>query len=274
MNAVPEMRRMSFSRMAAFDLSPRHYLYELNNPAEPTPAMLFGSAFHCYVLEPDRFNLEYYSGDQPKKPTSAQLNAKKPSPETVAQVEQWNAFLKELNGRTPISPEDLEKIKRMSDAIRKYERANELLMSCTWAERSLEWTDRETGVPMKGKLDAGTDDFTIDLKTCEVAHPDIFARMAYNNGYHKQGALYVDGRPLSGQFDKKGDYYIIAIEKNEPHGVSVLRANRDFISIGRDQYTRTLESYRFWHELGCPDVGYEWRDPFGEFSLAPPRWAV
>lgn len=266
---------MSFSRMAAFDLSPRHYLWERAHPKEQTPAMAFGSAFHKYVLETDEFENTYVSAPEnaPRRPTSAQINAKKPSDETLISVAFWEDFENTRNGRNIISPEDLAKIKRMHEQIMENPRANELIMQLTNTERPLEWTDPETGVLCKGRFDGDTENYTIDLKTCECAQPDVFSRTAWNYSMHKQSSFYVDGRVYSGKFHKKGDFYFIAVEKDEPHGVTVMKANRDFISLGRQQYVQTLENFNHWCMMGRPDVCYEWQSPFGEFTLKPPRWA-
>jgi hypothetical protein len=52
---------VSCSAMTPLDRSPAHYVQWLKDgdQEEPTPALTFGSAFHCAALEPERFALEY-----------------------------------------------------------------------------------------------------------------------------------------------------------------------------------------------------------------------
>ena len=51
----------AFSRSQLFKLSksPAHFKYALENPEVETPALAFGTAFHAYVLEKDKFDSEY-----------------------------------------------------------------------------------------------------------------------------------------------------------------------------------------------------------------------
>ena len=63
--------------------SPLHYWHKYINPnrerAEPSQALIMGSAIHSIVLEPDLFTGEYITvpEDAPKRATKAQINAKK-----------------------------------------------------------------------------------------------------------------------------------------------------------------------------------------------------
>ena len=50
---------VSRSELHVLARSPMHYKYAQDHPREETPALTFGSALHCYVLEPERFADEY-----------------------------------------------------------------------------------------------------------------------------------------------------------------------------------------------------------------------
>ncbi len=264
--------RMSNSSMTHFKRSPRHYLYEKTHKKEPTDAMIFGSAFHCFVLEPEKFEEQYCTlpGDAPKRPTSAQWNAKKPSPESVASMAWWNEFNAANGTKIILDAEDLEKIKRMNDALLSNEFARELLDAVTEVEKPMLWTDEVTGIECKGKIDGFSNSFTLDLKTCLNAHPDSFSIDAFNSAYHRQAAFYMDARGVLKM--GKGDFYFIAIEKEAPYGVSPMKCTNDFISHGRFVYSNILEDFRYWKEMGSPDVSYEWRSPFGYHDLSLPAW--
>jgi len=264
--------RMSNSMMKEFMKSPRHYLYAKNNPIEPTEAMIFGNAIHTYILENDKFENRYVivPEDAPKRPTKAQINAKKPSPESVKAVEWWGEFNKVNGSKIVLKHDDMETIKCMHDALYNDAFAKDLMNSITETEKELMWTDDVTGIEMKGKWDGGNDALTIDLKSCVNAQPDIFSRAAYDMGYDRQSALYLDGRAAMGM--KKGDFYFIAMEKTAPFGITVLKASRDFIVQGRFRYGQILEDFAYWKEMGSPDVGYEWKAPLGYHSLTVPYW--
>jgi len=267
-----DIDRMSNSAMSNFKRSPRHYLYFKQNKIPPTPAMLFGSAFHCYILENELFEKRFITidDDAPRRPTLKQRNAKKPSENTIIAVDFWDRFNERARGKEIISTDDLETIKRMHDALYAHEPAMELINEITEVEKPLLWDDDITGIGMKGKMDGCNEDMTIDLKTCMNAHPDNFTIDAFNNAYHRQAALYMDGRGLSKM--NKGDFYFIACEKEPPYGVSVMKCANDFIKHGRMVYVNVLEDFRYWQEMGSPDVCYEWKSPFGYHDLNLPYW--
>ena len=61
MSAEDYRNDKAFSRSQLFKLSksPAHFKYALENPDAETPALAFGTAFHAYVLERDKFDSEY-----------------------------------------------------------------------------------------------------------------------------------------------------------------------------------------------------------------------
>jgi exodeoxyribonuclease VIII len=61
---------------------------------QPTEALLLGSALDCLRLENGLFASKFITvpPDAPKRPSSVQRNAKKPSPETVGAIAWWNRF--------------------------------------------------------------------------------------------------------------------------------------------------------------------------------------
>lgn len=266
-----KIERMSNSMLKHFRRSPRHYLFAKNNK-ETTPAMIFGSAFHTYVLENEKFESNYINlpDDAPSKRCLAHRHAKKPSAQTTADILWWDEFNEKHGAKIQLSIADSEKIKRMSYALYADPFANELMQGLGEVEKELLWVDDVTGIEMKGKLDGVSDSYTLDLKTCVNAEPHIFALNAFNMQYHTQSALYLDARAENKM--AKGDFYFIALEKEGPYGVSVNKCGRDFISNGRMLYGEILSDFNYWKELGSPDVCYEWRAPLGYHTLNLPKW--
>ena len=76
--------------------SPLHYFAKYRSPDrerdEPTEAMKLGTAVHSAVLEPESFASDYIvvPADAPRRPTTVQLNAKKPSDDTVIAIEWFS----------------------------------------------------------------------------------------------------------------------------------------------------------------------------------------
>ncbi len=249
--------RLSNSRMSDFKRSPRHYLYAISNPTPSTPAMEFGSAFHMAILEPDKFESQYV--------TSPKCDMR-----TTIGKETWKTFAEANIGKTCISEPDMACLKRMKESLMAYAPARELIDQITEAEKPILWKDPLTGVELKGKLDGIGKNFILDLKTCQDANPANFASHAFNYDYHRQAALYLDGLKATGTI--ANNFYFIAIEKDAPHCVSLNRASDAFIEKGRSDYKAILENFRYWNELGRPDVGYEFANPFNDFDMNLPNW--
>ena len=62
---------ISNSDLTLINKSVEHYQYNKLNPKAPTPAMKFGTAFHCYVLEPQKFKKTYVTLPAGIKPGSS-----------------------------------------------------------------------------------------------------------------------------------------------------------------------------------------------------------
>lgn len=79
-----------------------HCMYNpKKKPDESKKTLDYGKAMHRYTLEPDTF-LDAYAfvpKGSPKKPTSAQINAKKKSPKTVEAIRWWEAFAQDMGDR-------------------------------------------------------------------------------------------------------------------------------------------------------------------------------
>lgn len=251
------LERMSNSSLKYFKKSPAHYLYNKRNKQEPTPAMIFGSAFHCFILEPTRFKSDYAVKD-------------KVDGRTTAGKEYNLNFEAENHGKSIIDQYDYTTLCRMQEALNKNDFAMELLSEEGENEKPFLWTDELTGVEMKGKMDKVCKSFTLDLKTTINAQPDSFATTCFND-YLTQPAVYMDAREQSGM--NKGDFYFIAIEKEPPFGISIHKVGNDFREAGRTSYQTILEDYAYWLEMGSPEVDYSWHAPKGFFTLNLPYWA-
>ena len=94
----------AYSRSDLFHMSksPAHFKYALENPEPETPALLFGTAFHTYVLEREKFDRDYRVG-----------------PKIDGRTKEGKALLAQVNesGRVMLSEEQFEQIKRMTESV-------------------------------------------------------------------------------------------------------------------------------------------------------------
>lgn len=102
-------------------------------------------------------------------------------------------------------------------------------------------------------------DTIVDLKTCELggASPLAFSYAVKKYFYDVRAAFYVD--LVKAATGRDCEFIWIAIEKEYPFAVNVVRANPQTIEIGREKYTAYMEDYREAEATGvwpgyCEDI--------------------
>ena len=240
---------VSKSHLDEVNKSPFHYWDRYINPdrvvPEPTKQMLLGSAMHTMVLEPDLFEKEYLveSANAPKRPTAAQLNAKKPSTQTLDAIAYWKKFDEKANGKNLISIDDYERLTIMRKRIFDHPAASTILNMSGVTEQSYQWKDSQTGEICKSRPDFHTDDGTliVDLKTTSDASELGFQKSVHNFRYHVQAGFYLRSIEEAQQF------VFIAVESKPPYLVAVYNASTDMINAGNrvaDKNLATLAQCR------------------------------
>lgn len=156
-------------------------------------------------------------------------------------VAQW-----ELNNghRRILTPDQWDQIHRMRDAVMAHPAANRLLTSVPGkAEISFYWIDKATGELCRMRPDwLRDDDLIVDLKSCEDASPEGFARSVAKWRYDVQDAFYSDGfHAVTGR--KPKGFVFIAVEKKPPYAVGVYVLDAESKELGRAQYRQDLNKY-------------------------------
>ena len=266
---------ISASGLKLIGKSPLHYwgayLDPDREPREETPALKLGTAIHCAVLEPMRFTEEYIvvPEDAPRRPTSAQMNAKKPSDDTVNAILWWRAFDAENTGKNVLSRGEFSTCMKISERLNRHPAASVLFRSGV-AELSMFWEDPETGVLCKCRPDWLIKGMAIlDVKSTADAGETAFARSVWNYEYHLQAAWYLDGvRQCLGN-DAPQAFIFAAFEKDAPHAVAFYSADGEMVSLGRREYKRRLQIY-----AECKSKNFWPGYPAGIQSLSLPAWAI
>ena len=187
-------RGLNYSGMKDLAISPLRFWYLHVNPdapvIEPTPEMQIGSALHCKVLEPDKFNERYASeisasdfdgclvtmddlrrwlterGEKPKGTRKADV---------ITQVQSvdpgWpifdvlaDAHYAECKGKVLFGRDDWQRIERMADALMSEPHVRAILGRGK-AEVPYFTTDPESGVLLKSRLDFVSPGLIVDLKS-------------------------------------------------------------------------------------------------------------
>lgn len=213
-----ELGVLSSSGIKQLLRSPAHYRHWATTEQEKdTDATRFGRAFHMALLEPERFARTYRAlpTDAPRKPSITQREAKKPSPETIAAIEWWDAW--EASGLIVLDTEDAERIAAMVASVKAHPWAGPLTTGGR-SEVTLRWLDETTGLPCKARVDyfkTGAKRIAVDIKTCIDASYKGFGAAVARYDYDLQNAHYADGfRALGEPLDW---YVLLAIESEAPY---------------------------------------------------------
>lgn len=215
------IRALSKSSLTEFLRSPAHYLASTEKPKETTDAMMFGTAYHTYVLTPERF------GDNVVL-----------KPDWDARTKEGKAIKAEfeasLGRKVYIKPEQLDVIKAMKDALLAHPVAAKLLAEATDTEMAIECDyhyalasggKADDVVRIKGLLDgwcngSGT---IFDLKTCKDSSPQGFKYAVKDFRYDLQEAQYrVLINSAEHLLNKRAERFLwVAQEKEPPYAPAV-----------------------------------------------------
>ena len=235
--------------------SPEHYMQYKIEGEEPTPAMVFGSAFHTKILEPQLFADQYVLAQKFDKRT-------KEGKELASKWEEKNA------DKIPLTDDQFDSLFTMKERIFDHAGAAKILSSGE-AESSLFWTDELSGIKCRIRPDWLFYGGMADLKSCISANKTDFAKAVANLGYDIQAAFYIDG--MKAVTGKSVDFFFIAVEKTAPYTTACYKASQEMIEVGRAKYRGGLELLK-WCQENKQYPGYQ---PNGEVeTIDLPRWAA
>lgn len=239
--------------------SPAHYRAWIEDADESTdsPTLAFGRAFHCALLEPEVFATTYAV-----EPDFGDCRFK----ENKAARDAWRSAnaSKEL-----ISAADQARITAMIASVQAHPLAGRAIRDGA-SEVTVRWTDEATGLPCKARADYFVDGkvrFVIDVKTCEDASPEVFAKAVSKYGYHIQHAHYAEafraaGKPLQ-------NYLILAVEHKPPYAVAVYHIDAAAEARGFELRQRAIDA-----AARCTESGNWPAYPTGITQLTLPAYAL
>lgn len=212
--------------------SPRHYQHWCENPDnddDATAGLIFGKAFHCATLEPDKFATVYsvLPAEAPRD-LRRYRNAKKPNADTLAAIDWWDNWEAANVGRIMLSAASYDQAAYMGESLRAYRMefpgnvdltGGELFDSCE-KEVTLFWTDEETGIRCKARADLHNREFRLsgELKSVMDGSREAFARAIVRYRYHVQNAHYGDGYKTCGEPITSFPFF--CVEKTAPYVVA------------------------------------------------------
>jgi hypothetical protein len=261
---------LSFTRLKNLAHSPLALKRYIESDFKATKAMDEGTLLDCLLFTPDAFGDTFYlMPDDVKKPTSAQLNAKKPSDESIAQIARWQQVEAEIGGRIVVKQEDVDAAKQLAEQIRDNSTvAFHGLMNPDFFEFQHPVEFWYKGFKHRGIADAWGHDrsgnLTIwDLKRMGARSGEHLVRgQIRNNMYDLQAAIYCHEHDIA---DIHVNYYIIAVD-NDGY-VTPFQISRDARDQARKTWDRLIKAAHRCNMEGL-DAGCEfYADTQGFFQF-------
>jgi len=225
---------ISKSGLDLINRAPAHYYHRYfngGNNSINSRALVQGTAFHSFALEPELINSEFTvmpkfsgKGSQSKKNEFLQMNSDK----LIIKMDEFNMVNGMVNSL-------------MSHPISKY-------LTGGVAEKPIFWIDPTTGVACKCKPDYLKGSLIIDLKSTEDASEIGIKKSVRKFRYDVQSAFYTDGGNESG-LDIKG-FLFIFVEKAPPYLVNAIILSNEDINNARIKYIENLETYKVCKNTG------------------------
>jgi len=242
-----EYNELEGLRNSNFSLIEKSWKHFKTVKVEETEALIFGRAFHCFILENDKFDSLYVVA--PEK-----LDLRKTADKAI-----WAEL--EASGKTILRHEKFEDMKKMRDSLEAHPMAKKILYR---SENEGAYTAEIDGVLCKCKVDLINHGFVFDLKTCLDASPEGFRLSVGQRKYHRQAAFYSDILERNGIAVEA--FIFVAIEKTAPYNVGVYKMDLPSIDVGRTDYERLVKKVKFHNENENAFDGYS---PNVELITAP-----
>jgi len=267
---------ISKSGLKKIKQSPAHFKY--GEAFKETPALAEGKLYHCFVLEPDKFELEYYVFDD-SVVCGALIAKGAKSPRSTKDYKTWMEG--EYNiaaGRILVEKQDYDRMSAMKKRLFSHPYAKMLLSNGIGEQGLIGKVQTIAGeIGIKLIIDYRKDNkrVVIELKTAKDASLNGFTRDAANNDYHIDAAFYSDMAEIFYNDGMKTTFIFIAQEKVKPYAFNLFEASPQFIGQGRYEYEMLLQLYKY-----CLDndkwPGYQCfcANRFGLLELELPKYAI
>jgi hypothetical protein len=240
--------------------SPKEYLYRKTHGRDDTEALSLGRHVHTAVLEPELFatSVVEWTGGLTGKGEHSMRRGTKAHKDFMADAD--------AKGFEVLTSDEMKTCSSVHAAVHGNADVAQMLETSD-KEVSIFWQHR-FGLACKMRADilrTGSIPLLADLKTCQDASPDAFARAAAKYEYHVQLGMYQAGvKALIGQ---EVPVYIIAAEKTPPFDCVVYEVPQQALDVGRGVFEDRLLRVAKCRESGkWPGAGE------GIETLELPNW--
>jgi len=213
------IRAVRNSHISAWELSPMHLKMLLERRQESKPYYIFGGAFHCWILEPEKFFERYVLASQRPYPGSNFAH-------------HGNAEWKEeqeYHGLEVISEKDFNCIAAMKESMLRNKQVKEWMDNTDDSDNETDFYWSRDGIPYGGRYDRRVGRTLIDFKTTKSAAGPSFAESVKVFKYYRQAGMYLEGSGCN-------KFYFVACEKVPPYLCRVFEVTEELVKKGQDEY--------------------------------------
>lgn len=230
---------LNSSLLKPYSKSVRYGYWKEQKGFKRSQAMNIGSLAHCLVLEGKEaltklIELEFITEGWPINGST-----KKAYGETSG---KWKDWLETTDPNKKVMlPDELEKVRAMTQAIAEHPAAMQILSRCDKRETAITWICEYTKEPMKALIDGFGSGIAMDLKTIgKQLNTGVLEREMYDRQYHMQFSMYADGLHMNG-FDT--EFFVIFVQSKDEMDVCCAEVNYAAMEQGRTDYIRAVENY-------------------------------
>lgn len=204
---VPMSGPVRFSHLRAYGRSAMHGLHARTAESDQTIAMERGTAVHSIV-----FGTHPVIG----------------YPGPTRRGKEFDAFAALHQGYEILTRDEYAKAQRMAEAVRECKLAEPYLKGAVEETLLFRWM----GLDCRSTPDVRGADFATELKTAPSADPAQFGWHALRMHYHAQMRMEQIGAEAVAELEHIADCFIVCVEANEPHPVTVFRVDEKALEVG------------------------------------------
>lgn len=273
---------ISKSGLTALKVSPDHY--KNGEPYVETPDKIFGKMYHCFVLQPELFEKEYFVFDEQNAISAIVTKAHSEGkdiqkPRATKEYKEWyEGQMSAADGKILVEMDDFNRMTAMKDKLMSHHYAK-MLLTKGIAEQGLlgelETTAGKIGVKLIPDYRKDIKHIVTELKTTTDASLDGFGREAAKYDYHIQAAFYCDMVELFHNDNRAVKFIFVAQEKKKPFAFNLFECSPQFIAQGRYEYEMLLQLYKYCYD-NDKWPGYQCFCPnqYGLLELSIPKYAI
>jgi len=224
-------------KVALKDMNEFKYRVLDGNSQPPTKQMEFGSLFHTYLLEPEKFEQE-----------CVEFNDAKYDKRTKAFKEYKKEFQEENEGKTILNTSDgyMEQFEQMKLNILSHPDLEKVYSSVRGrVEHSIYWTEENYDQPLRVRpdyLDTKTKTI-VDLKTAaDITHHGFYNAARYYFNYFLSAAMYLRG--VRQVCDSVCDFYFLAVQNKEPYSCAIYKLSEESMLQGSRDFWKALDKIK------------------------------